>query len=94
MDPERNSAPDWRSRTSNLSILVHFDLYLVFQTEIQGPCMVGLVVRYTDSALRAAKSCCLSWGVKRFLFKENTHFSYFEVLLLVQGRKTFYIAQK
>ena len=31
MDPERNFAPDWHPQTSNWSILLHFDLYLVFQ---------------------------------------------------------------
>ena len=31
MDPERNFAADWRPRTRNLSILINFDLYLVFQ---------------------------------------------------------------
>ena len=70
MDPERFFAPDWRPQTSNRSIVVHFRPYLVFRsvpdwfrwvpdTDILRPCMVGLVVRYPDSAIQAAKSCCL-----------------------------------
>ena len=60
-------------------------------TDILRPYMVGLVVRYPDSAIQAAKSCCLFRDVKPVLFIENVHFSYFEVLLLVQGCKILFL---
>ena len=85
MDPERIFAPDWRPQTSNWSILVHFDLYSAFQTEIQGPRMVGLVVKYPDPETVHGWP---SGQVPRLCHPGC------QVLLLVQGRKTFFIFQK
>ena len=41
---------------------------LVPDTDILRPCMVSLVVRYTDSAIQADKSCCLCRDVSHFYY--------------------------
>ena len=74
MDPERNFAPDWRPRTSNWYILLHVDLYLVFQ----------LVPDRDPGTVHGWPS-----GQVPGLCHPGC-----QVLLLVQGRNTFFIFQK